>query len=1101
MSPDTLFRDPLTGVYSRAALQERFREEIHRAARYNLSLSVMLLDLDYFKSINDAFGHTRGDQALVEFVRRLSSLVRHSDLLFRYGGDEFVLLLPHTTKAQAEGLAERLLDGVRGTPFSGRPPIVLSVSIGVAAFPDDAQTPEALFEKADIRHYAAKRAGRGRVVWQDPLRTDELVFHEPSRLVEREDAALALQRFLNALPGQRRGTFIISGERGSGRTACLADAAKAARLRGYAVLSLRGTPALRARAYGALTEAQSTWEGLPLPADGRAKFVQALRTQLEAKESAGLLIAVDDPAELDQPTLDLLRGLFVAPEFPVIGIVSTANRNGSRQALALNAPLQEAAALEPLSREGVHVWLRSVLQWEPPDPFVEWLFRETGGLPGDMRRALTHLSEKAILRKEERGGWSLDGAFPEVRLAERLREQTQGRPHNLPVLPTSFVGRAGEIQELKRLIEERRLVTLIGPGGVGKTRLAIQAAFELLEQFPDGVWFVPLAPVAARESIVSTVADVLQIVFHGQEEPREQLLAHLRNKHLLLVMDNFEHLIEGAPLVSEILLTCPRVSMLVTSRERLHLPEEWLLELDGLRLPETDSESAAYDSGAVQLFVERAQVAQPRFSLEDAGAATVTHICRLAEGMPLSIELAAAWVRVLSCDEIAVGIEENLDFLATSRPEIPERHRSLRAAFEYSWDLLSEEERRVFRKLSVFRAGFRRDAADQVAGASLLLLSALMDKSLLKRNGAIRYELHDLLRQYAEEKLAEHPQEAEEARSSHCRFYAEFLRKKEAALSGIKQKQVLDEIGEEIENIRAGWNWAVAHGQETEIRLYMECLFRFHEIRSLVAEGAAAFAAAAARLREQSITGDTLGHLLIRQGRLASRFGQYETYKALAREGLEIARRCGGPGSLPVFLNCMADAHYAVGEYAESKRLYEESLRLCEAQPCDPMEMARALNNLGLVADGLGDREEARRLYEEGLARFREIGNPWGIVVSLTNLGEAALARGDYAEAHARFKEALKGAMDLKAVFVVLDLLAGVATLMAREGQTGPAALLLAYVLDHPSLEPEYKAKAERVFGELAAQMPSEAITAARARARTVRLEDAVAELLSDEKE
>jgi diguanylate cyclase (GGDEF)-like protein len=1100
MNPEALFRDPLTGAYSRAALQERFREELQRAWRYKLNVSLMLLDLDYFKSINDAFGHTRGDQVLSEFVQRLGSLVRETDLLFRYGGDEFVLLLPHTTKAQAEALAERLLEGVRSEPFGEKPQIVLSMSIGVAAFPDDAQTPEALFEKADIRHYAAKRSGRGRVVAEDPARTEALDFSEQSRLVEREHDFTALQRFLDGLPEQRRGLLVISGARGSGRSTFLADSAKAARLRGFAVLTLRGTGALRARAYGALTEAQKNWAGLPAPAEGRGKFIKALRELLEAKEHAGLLITVDDLAELDQATLDLLRTLFAAPDFPVLGLAYASDRQHFRHSFQLDAPLQETVLLEPLSREGVHIWLRSVLQWEPPDAFVAWFFGETAGYPGFMRRGITHLVEKSFLSKDDQG-WNLEGAFAEIRLAERLQVHTEAAPNNLPALPTSFVGREGEIQEVKQLIEERRMVTLIGPGGVGKTRLAIQAASELLEQFPDGVWFVPLAGVTSADFIVSTVAGVLRLAFQRQEDPTQQLLNFLRGKIILLVMDNFEHLIEGAPLVSEMLLASTGVKVLATSRERLHLPEEWLLELDGLGLPQGESEAEALDSGAVQLFVERARGVQPRFVLAEAGTATVAHICRLAQGMPLGIELAAAWARVLSCEEIAVGIEENLDFLVTSHPEIPDRHRSLRGAFEYSWGLLSEEERRVFARLSVFRGGFRRDAAERVAGASLLLLSALMDKSLLRRSTNMRYELHDQLRQYAGEKLTAHPEELREVQNRHCEFYAGFLAQKEPLLNGDRQKLGLEQISEEIENVRAGWTWAADHAKEAFIRMCMESLFRFHEIRALVQEGAATFAWAAGRLREQGIFSDTLAHLLSRQGRLARRFGQFETYKDLARESLEIARRCGTPAEMPVFLNCMADAHYALGEYAESQHLYAESLASCRENPSETtiMEVARATNNLGLVADAMGNKDEAKRFFEEGLARFRDLGNPWGTVVALTNLGEFACARGESFEAQQYFKEALKGAMELKAVFVVLDLLTGVATLLAHEEKKGQAVLLLGYVLEHPSLEREYKAKAELLFAELAAELPSEAIAAARSRARTARLEDVVAEVLSQE--
>ncbi|MBZ0293669.1 MAG: tetratricopeptide repeat protein [Anaerolineae bacterium] len=328
-------------------------------------------------------------------------------------------------------------------------------------------------------------------------------------------------------------------------------------------------------------------------------------------------------------------------------------------------------------------------------------------------------------------------------------------PHHLPSPPTAFVGRSRELDQLEQLLDDPacRLVTLVGSGGMGKTRLALEAAHRYSDRFLHGAHFVSLEPVSSPDSLLFAVGSVLEFSFDGQQAPIDQLTNLLHDKTLLILLDSFEHLLDAAPLIGELLHGAPRLKLLITSRERLNLQGEWALPIVGMDYPQGNDQNHVETYSAIQLFVQAARRAQPGFSL-NSDAPAVLRICQLVEGMPLAIELAAPWVRLLTCLRIAERLEANLDFLSSSTRSVPERHRSLRAVFDYSWSLLSSAEQTALARLSVFRNGFDLEAAEVVGEASLQLIAGLADKSLLRGDGAGRYALHELLRQYASEQLA-----------------------------------------------------------------------------------------------------------------------------------------------------------------------------------------------------------------------------------------------------------------------------------------------------------------------------------------------------------
>jgi len=599
-------------------------------------------------------------------------------------------------------------------------------------------------------------------------------------------------------------------------------------------------------------------------------------------------------------------------------------------------------------------------------------------------------------------------------LFERIRAAGATRRHNLPAQPTPLVGRADELAQIDRLLSDPacRLLTLVGPGGVGKTRMALQAAANRAAAFLEGVRFVPLTSLAAPEWIVPALAEAMPFSFYGREDPQTQLLSYLREKEMLLVLDNFEHLLPptnggdkgGAALAAEILTAAPGVKMLVTSRERLGLRWEWLLEVEGLPYPAAEQASGA-DYSAVQLFVQAARQVQPRFILTPANQPPIAQICRLVEGMPLGLELAAAWVRVRPCEAIAQEIQRNLDFLSSTLADAPARHRSLRAVFEHSWRLLSAEESRVFEQLAVFQGGFDQQAAAQVAHAAGPTLAALVDKSLLRCDPAGRFDMHELLRQYAQERLAGSPQELHGVRDRHSAHFAAFLGQREKALQGSRQREVVEEIGREFENVRQGWAWAVESHKPTELACALEALYYFYEIRNRFQEGVAALEQAWEGLGDAEAH-LLAGRLLARRGGLCYRLSQHEQAEALLQKSLEILRPLDRPQELGFALNKLGHVAYAVGQYERAEALLQEALAL--QQPVsDRRGMAASLCGLAGVSWTLGRHAQARRLAQESLDLCRELGDPLGSASALNLLGLVAHIQGAYPQARAFYAECL----------------------------------------------------------------------------------------------
>lgn len=586
------------------------------------------------------------------------------------------------------------------------------------------------------------------------------------------------------------------------------------------------------------------------------------------------------------------------------------------------------------------------------------------------------------------------------------------RSHNLPPQPTPFINRKRELTELIERLEQPscRLLTILGSGGIGKTRLSLQVAAEKIDAYAHGVYQVPLASLSEVGFIYSTIADAVRLPLTGPETPRRQLFGYLRDKEILLVLDNFEHLIDGAPIVADLLEAAPQIKVLATSRERLNLHGEWIYELQGMDVPAETEVQAIEQYSAVQLFLQNAYRVHPAYRLDEKEKIEVARICELVEGIPLGIELASSWVRVLSGEEILHEIEQSRDFLATTSPDVPQRHQSLRAVFENSWQLLSPEERPVLRQLAVFRGGFQREAAEVVAGARLPLLLSLNDKSLLRRTAGGRYEMLETLRQYASEKLEEMPEEQEAVLDRHSTYYLQLLRRYEDDLRGGRQKEALGVIEVEIENMRRAWQHALNQENWDQIALGLKGLFHFYEIRGLLQEGVQAFQQAYNLLSRQPDTREQeviRGTILLRRGWFAYRLGDYERAQADLEQSLALFRRLDEADETAFALYNLGILSYQLGRYAEAEQFLIESLQIRQ-ELGGKFDVARSLSILGIVARDQGEYEKAEELLTESLVAHREVGDLRGTSRCLNLLALIRRDLGDDTTARRSLEESLE---------------------------------------------------------------------------------------------
>lgn len=594
-----------------------------------------------------------------------------------------------------------------------------------------------------------------------------------------------------------------------------------------------------------------------------------------------------------------------------------------------------------------------------------------------------------------------------------VKSQTASAPpNNLPPDPTPFIGREDDLGRIAGFLDDprTRLITIVGPGGIGKTRLALAAARAELSKstFPDGVYFVSLTPVSEPEAMLSLIAETVGYPLQsGQRSPAQQLFDYFRQKFLLLVLDNFEHLLDGATFIGNLIQQAPRVTVLATSRERLNLRKEQQVLLGGLAVPQDRMALESNDYAAALLFLQCALRRRPDFEIAPADLPYLAQICRLVEGMPLAIEMAAVWTELLSLPEIAAEIRQNLDFLETDVRDVPARHRSMQAVFDASWQRLSESEQRTYAQLSVFRGGFTAEAARALTGTSLRTLAALVNKSLLRANrDNSRYDIHELLRQYATRKLRESEKKEEETvRDRHAAYYCAFLREREDDLRGERQQEALGEIEAELENAAIAWRRAVEKQKVPQLEQALLPLALFYRWNGRIREGEAMCRLAAEKLMaSQAAPGDTpRTHLLLKlltwQGAFELAAANYEA----AAQALQKAKtlldnpllRERDTEADEAFLLLQLSEKASIQAFSgDAITLNEQSLSLYRSID-DAWGVAEALDSLASKHQTLGNADIAVELQEECLTIRQQLNDPRGIAKSYSSLGHYILFAGD----------------------------------------------------------------------------------------------------------
>ncbi len=719
-------------------------------------------------------------------------------------------------------------------------------------------------------------------------------------------------------------------------------------------------------------------------------------------------------------------------------------------------------------------------------------------------------------------------------------------PSRLPLEKTPFVGRQEDLDRIFLQLETTKLLTLTGPGGIGKTRLALRTARITQEKYRDGCAFISLSPLRSADGLVQAIAEAIRFPIATQEPPLTQLLRYLRQQEMLLVLDNFEHLLEGVDVVEKILQESSRIQILVTSRERLNLQSEIVITVGGMNLPRDEEFIGSGMADAVALFLQSAIRAQPVFHPTDEELGQINRVCHFVGGMPLAIELAAAWLHVLPLEDIYAELETNLDLLSSDVRDIPERHRSIRAIFDHSWSMLEPGEQEIFAKLSLFRGGFTWNAAREVVSASLQQLSDLVNKSLLSHDPTTgRLEVHELLRSFAQEKLEENPVEFKAARIEHGMYFADFMEQSWNELRSPQQGEALEKIVADMENVRSAWAYFLEEKNIPMLWKFIYSLWYVYWIHWWNLPGMTLFRDAAQSL--EGIPGKDARALQALARVLQSYFmawlDMFEEGYEIALVSSETMEELGHIPGLIFSLYCLTLHSYFTNHHREMLEINERLLKIAEGLG-EPWLIAFSLFAAGLAAITNDQFEKAHSYAERNLAIYEEIGDSVGITTPLIVLGHASLGLGELDQAWEYYQRCLQISLESRFYYSIqtaskylakvalvqdrqedaevylqqslgitnqigfvrdiVNLVYEYSRLYAARGEIRQAVRLLGLVIQHPvsdmyrMIDGRIRDNAEELLAGLEEQLPVEVFQEALEQGRLLDLDEVTAQLLGE---
>lgn len=1008
--------DTLTGLGDRETFSRKLTYCISDNSSGNTIFSLIMIDIDHFKSVNDGFGHRRGDQILSEFGRRVREISREEDMMFRYGGDEFTGILMGADIDEALQFSQRLLEKVSGTEFEGDPPLFISLSIGVSQFPIDGLSVKGLFDAADRRLYAAKRSGRNRIVALDDPDQYENITGVESRLLGREKELASFMLFTEEAGDKGRGFFLVLGPDGSGKGCFLDAAASLLSLSDYKLLKVSGARTDLQIPHSTIASA------LGCAAD-EDTIIDALYSYTGVSMCLGVFLK--DMHLIDRSSIeDILRFYGIYPGWMVVA--ASSERSMPIQSSDFGG-VSASVRLGSISQEDCRAWFRAVLMWDPPENFLEWFHGETSGLPGLFVQGVKHLERRGYLLSK---GSSYEIAcdcmnFP---LGNRLAFGTTAEINNLPVDLTPFLGREDELNQIRELIDDGvRLITLKGMSGMGCRRLAIRAAGQNEALFSSGICLVNCA--SGDESVPVRLAAELSLP--TGRDSKASIEGFLNDAQMLLVLVNVSPGDEVVPFISRLIKNCNDLTIFVTSRVPLDVYGEVVVPMGGIS---TIRPSRDIPSDAAGLFMQAAErLAGIRFS-GDLNLNVVEDICTLVSGSPLAIELAASWIRVMSVSSICKRIRANPSFLGGTDKE--RTTEGLSDLFQQSWEQLSQAERNAASRLTVFAGHFTVEEAEEIADVPPEMIMSLIDRSFLLRDDQ-GIHIPAMTGDFIIQERNPYSKGFEVAREMHCRFFAARAEVfGEMARTGREAGRGLDGIKDSFNDISLAWKLAIEKGRQRFLRQMLNSLAIYCLDRGRFRTGFNMLEEALSNALTEVPDG-LRAVILSSQSLIASRMGRAEVSRRLIGEALNLTSDmtdCDRGTVLFTKGKMMVDQ----GKLSSAESFLSQALEIftAESKDIDGLDVELQIVNCNLRS---GNYNHVRSILPSIAERCRQSSFRTGEWKTWLYLGNLAEADGDYRRAREAFLSYLSAVRTAGYTGLCALALNEVASVEASQGSFGEA--------------------------------------------------------------